>query len=129
MSADSFYRPDITELYKQPDVEITKWSGPYFNEEQQKGAFQSLLQVDGSPTSFHRQQQQHHRQHYPLDVGGTERTPSDSMPMSSFSSSPDFDPNKLFNSRMIGKPRARHLKESDGPEGQIFIGKHIFLLV
>ena len=114
--ADTFYRPGIDELYKQPDVEITKWSGPYFNEEQQRGAFQSLLQVGGSPNSYHH----HQRQHYPSDVGGTKRTSSDSMSMSSSSSS-DFDPNKLLNP--VQRPNVRHLKESDGPEGQTFIGK------
>lgn len=104
ISADDFYRPDDSELYKQPDVEITKWSGPYFNEEQQRGAFRNLLRVDGGS-----------RHQRPQAADAAKRTTTDPLSMS------DFDPNKLFNPSMIQRPRPRHVKQQ-GPEAETFIG-------
>ena len=90
----TFDIPESSEFAKQPDTQITKWSGPYFNEEDQKGAFQSLLPGGSEKT-------------------GRRRAASETL---------GFDPNKLFNPT-VERPHRRRKPEGPEAmtfEGNIF---------
>uniref|UniRef100_A0A7M5X1X1 Uncharacterized protein n=1 Tax=Clytia hemisphaerica TaxID=252671 RepID=A0A7M5X1X1_9CNID len=78
----AFDLPEPPEFANHPDTRISKWSGPYFNDEDQKRVFQSLL-------------------HGRSANEGRRRAASDTL---------GFDPNRLFNPT-VERPHRRRKPE------------------